>query len=760
MLSKNTMTDGTRDKPEDTGRSLLAIFDGENFNVEAYKGRGTAAEELELRVHDAGADIDAVNRKGIGYVGCITASIRTPDNGKDGTAVQTGYIAAPEDAVFPYNEGYAVFSAGKDDNWEPRLTAAPDSGSARRAMLDLAESVIRGNADAPDGCVCAAAPGYARVKVGGGLEMSCRIFSSDEIFPDKEGSSRHTGSITRPEGIRLEHVSFRRTVLVLEGSCPASMEGGSFFLFREKGATGTAPPQPEAWLSGQPEGKCVFFRVEDAEVCGERFHAEAPMMSCANGMPLPTGRWHLLAQDVRGLRFPVCASGGVYGRIRGDIDPKESLDLEIDKSAGNFFHAYSRTSGPRHSYCLDVEYRVPGKPKNPLQRWVRGAKARRKARRGRFRRKMFKCAFRFFDRHVKKTGRKVLFTSASRAELGGNEKAIYDRMAERGLVGQYDIKFDFRPSIKSRRTLKNKILFTYNLATADYIFLDDYQPEIYVNDYSPGVKVVQVWHACGAFKTIGFERFGAEGAPAFNSRAHRCYTHVLVSSDHSARHNAEAFGISRSRFYPVGVARTDVFFNRGYGEKARKNIYEACPQLKEASRVILYAPTFRGSGAKSAYFPVQKLDMRRIGGYLEKTGSVMVIKMHPFVKGSLWIPAEYSACFVDASGCREVNDFLFVTDILITDYSSVIYEASLLGIPMLFYAFDLEQYTAKRGFYEPYEDTVPGKIVKTLPALLDALERGDYEDWKLKGFVEKNFKYTDGKSADRAIDLIFGTEPA
>ena len=97
---------------------------------------------------------------------------------------------------------------------------------------------------------------------------------------------------------------------------------------------------------------------------------------------------------------------------------------------------------------------------------------------------------------------------------------------------------------------------------------------------------------------------------------------------------------------------------------------------------------------------------------------------------------------------------------LITDYSSIIYEMSLLKKPMLFFAFDQKYYEATRDFYEPYEELVPGKIVHDFDELMTALKDKDYEFEKMDGFIKKNFKYTDGKSTDRVIDqLIMGIEP-
>ena len=89
----------------------------------------------------------------------------------------------------------------------------------------------------------------------------------------------------------------------------------------------------------------------------------------------------------------------------------------------------------------------------------------------------------------------------------------------------------------------------------------------------------------------------------------------------------------------------------------------------------------------------------------------------------------------------EVNDILFIVDVLITDYSSIIYEMSLLKKPMLFFAFDQKYYEATRDFYEPYEELVPGKIVHDFDELMTALRDKDYEFEKMEGFIKKNFKY-------------------
>ena len=77
---------------------------------------------------------------------------------------------------------------------------------------------------------------------------------------------------------------------------------------------------------------------------------------------------------------------------------------------------------------------------------------------------------------------------------------------------------------------------------------------------------------------------------------------------------------------------------------------------------------------------------------------------------------------------------------------------------MLFYAFDQIMYVSTRDFYEPYEEIVPGRIIKRFDQLMEAIEKEDYNTDKIDWFIKKNFTYTDGKATDRVIDLIIGKD--
>jgi len=133
---------------------------------------------------------------------------------------------------------------------------------------------------------------------------------------------------------------------------------------------------------------------------------------------------------------------------------------------------------------------------------------------------------------------------------------------------------------------------------------------------------------------------------------------------------------------------------------------------------------------------------------------ILIIKHHPFITEKTKIPAKYKDICFDLSEKSEINDILFVTDLLITDYSSVIFESSILNIPMIFYCYDLEDYTRDRDFYYDYNAFVPGKIVFNINDLAKSINNNDFDASKVPLFKNRFFNDLDGKSSQRVVDLI------
>ena len=361
---------------------------------------------------------------------------------------------------------------------------------------------------------------------------------------------------------------------------------------------------------------------------------------------------------------------------------------------------------------------------------------------------------------ARRNGRRILFSSDSRADLGGNLKLVYDRMVERGLDREFELLTLFKPGIVVRRSIRDRLRLPWLLARVDTIVIDDFQPVIYrVN--VPDVTIVQLWHAVGAFKTVGYSRVGKPGAPNPYGRVHKNYTWATVSAHDDIAVYAEAFGIPESHVVATGIPRVDPMFDLGRRDASRAAVAEAFPETVGRT-VILFAPTFRGHGAKTATYDNSQVDVEALHALCVERDAVCLVRLHPFVREPLDVPEAFRDRIVDASATTpsgapapiETNDLLFAVDLLITDYSSIVYEYSILGRPMLFFAYDLDDYVTSRDFYEPYESFVPGRIVRTFEELLDAIRRDDYEADKVGPFARRHFDHLDGGSTDRVIDLI------
>ena len=200
--------------------------------------------------------------------------------------------------------------------------------------------------------------------------------------------------------------------------------------------------------------------------------------------------------------------------------------------------------------------------------------------------------------------KQVLIASNTKNELHGNLEYIYDELKKY----DYDIKVLVmnKGSFLKRYKYEFKVLF--NAAISKYILIDDFFPLMYVLKIRKGAKFIQVWHALGAFKRVGYSR---EDINNKNSLTHRNYTDTIVSSDTIVDNYAEAFGIDKNKVHPLGIPRTDMFFDEMKKEKLKERIYETYPNLKD-KRVILFAPTFRGQGRRSAHYPEEYIDLEEI----------------------------------------------------------------------------------------------------------------------------------------------------
>jgi CDP-ribitol ribitolphosphotransferase len=370
------------------------------------------------------------------------------------------------------------------------------------------------------------------------------------------------------------------------------------------------------------------------------------------------------------------------------------------------------------------------------------------------RQRIFRTLAAFFRATAPRTGRRIVFTSDSHAALTGNLAVVHDRMVERGLDRSYQLDTIFKASVTTRRSWRDRWRLPRLLGRADVILLDDYQPVIYRLGQHPRQRIVQLWHASGAFKTVGYSRIGKPGGPSPFARRHKNYTYAIVSGQHDVPYYAEAFGLPEERVVPTGIPRMDRFFDEGKrvaGVALARRLFPA----SEGRTTILFAPTFRGNGPRDAAYDFGLIDWAALHATCVTRDAVVIVRMHPYIREPAPIPDELRDRILDGTDAPiDVNDLLFAVDLLVTDYSSIVFEFATLLRPMLFFAYDLEEYVAGRDFYVPFEEFVPGRIARTFDDVLSAIRADAFEAERVPDFARRHFDHLDGGATDRVIDEL------
>lgn len=351
--------------------------------------------------------------------------------------------------------------------------------------------------------------------------------------------------------------------------------------------------------------------------------------------------------------------------------------------------------------------------------------------------------------------KRVVFATYRTTNLSDNFKFIYKEMKSQNLDFQYKFLFKKMESglVGKIKYLLHLIKATYYLATSSFFIIDDFYFPVYVVKLRKGTEVIQVWHACGAFKKFGYsvldKEYGADNNYIKHVPIHKNYSHVLVSSEEVSKYYAEAFNMSEDNIRPIGVPRTDLFFKEDLKKEAISRVYQAYPVL-QGKKLILYAPTFRGATQADMHMDIPFDIDQVISSFDDET--ILGLKMHPFVR-NLPDLTEYNNV-IDMSSYPEINDILLISDQLITDYSSIVFEYSLLERPMIFYAHDRDTYIKERDFYYEYESLVPGPIVDNTKDLIEALQMHNFDQAEIKKFKQKFFDYPDGQATKRFVNQI------
>lgn len=354
--------------------------------------------------------------------------------------------------------------------------------------------------------------------------------------------------------------------------------------------------------------------------------------------------------------------------------------------------------------------------------------------------------------------RKIVFVEVRERGLSESFRLVHDRLAadERCDVSVHYLR---ESSVSLSEYARNCREMLKDIATARVVFLNDASNVISCVPMRKETKVIQLWHACGAFKKFGMSTADKIfGGSREDKKRHPFYGNlslVTVSSPEVVWAYVEAMDLGNTPeiVQAFGTPRTDVFYDEGFLRTSRTKVEIAHPYVGER-RILLYAPTFRGRVA-SAQAP-DRLDVRLMKEALSREWA-LVIKHHPFVKQLPEIPEDCIDFASYATQDETISELLAAADACVSDYSSLVFEYSLLDRPMAFFAYDQEDYDDWRGFYYDYEEFTPGPVVKTTEELVDFVTHVDerYDAASVASFRDKFMRACDGCAADRVLRHVF-----
>lgn len=339
-------------------------------------------------------------------------------------------------------------------------------------------------------------------------------------------------------------------------------------------------------------------------------------------------------------------------------------------------------------------------------------------------------------------------------------KCMYDYLKNNT---SYEIKVHYLRfrEVSMEQYYENAKEYVRDIATAKAVFVCAANDLMGYFSLRAETTYIQLWHGCGVFKKIGLstidKKWGKSAASHKEYPINTNYSYVTIASPELSWIFEEAMNIEKESgiIVPTGVSRTDVFFDSQYVKKCYDRFYEKIPQAKD-KKVILYAPTFRGRIATASAPDAIDIEM------FAKTLSddyILICKHHQLVKQLPEIPDEYKDTFAfDLSNETEmnINDLMIVSDICISDYSSVVFEYSLMERPMIFFVYDMEDYIDERGLYYNLDEITPGPLFKTNEEIIEYIRHIDekYDKQVVIDFKNKFMCNCDGHSSERIAALI------
>lgn len=286
------------------------------------------------------------------------------------------------------------------------------------------------------------------------------------------------------------------------------------------------------------------------------------------------------------------------------------------------------------------------------------------------------------------------------------------------------------------------IICLYHISTSKVCIIDGYSIPISCLKHKKNLKIIQIWHSLGAIKQFGKQvidkKEGSKSEISKIMKMHQNYDYVLCASDATREFYKQGFGVDESKILKLGMPRIDYLL--GKDEKINKkieNLYKDYPNLKE-KKTILYVPTFRQGKSVHIYDLINSVNTDEYN---------LIIKLHPLDKTI--VDSKYTI-----NNKYSTFDLLKIADYVITDYSALSLETSILDNKQLyFYLYDIEDYKMDRGLNVNLREEMPNYTFSNVDDIVKNIQEDNYNFEELKKFRDKYVQTVDTNNSKRIVEF-------
>ena len=284
----------------------------------------------------------------------------------------------------------------------------------------------------------------------------------------------------------------------------------------------------------------------------------------------------------------------------------------------------------------------------------------------------------------------------------------------------------------------------HHITCSKVVILDSYCIPISLLKHKKSLYVIQMWHAMGLLKKAGYSildtKEGSKKSFAKAMNMHKNYDAVFASSKACINGITKVFACDKKQIVISLLPRVDLLKDKNYLKETQKKI-AAVYDFKNKKNIV-YVPTFR----KDETLMQKKVD--ELVAQIDYTRYNLIVKLHPNSK--IVLTDERVICDHKFSSM----EMLTVADYVISDYSSIIYEAGILRKKLYFYAFDFDDYEIGRGLFIDYLKEMPGLITKDAQELIKEIEANNYDFKKERLFINKYLDLSKNNVTLGIVDLI------